>query len=733
MDVSPIRFTGLFSGMDTASMVQQLMRAESMRMDRFVRRRQTLAWRQEDMRSTINALEHFRSGNVDVIGQGSITSDAAWNMMQATVTLGSRQNPPGFSVTRPSNDARPGTYNVTVHSVAQGDMVRGGQFRGTASGITGPGYEQINLSTRMSSFLSGANWNASDIHYSHNVDSTGRQLFDLTRNAGGQAANDRIVNAAGGQVGNGTVGIELDANGDIASLRDSTGRVFTATVDGSGNNVLRHTTAGGAEIDIDRDAFQLEMDLGGQPTSFDPNDPDVAGPDDLRVLSRPAHTTVEINGAQIRINENDTIQQFMDRVNSATVTVGTGSNAREVSIGARMSFDAVRGTFVLESTRVSDSLADGQHARVFTGRDDAGFLARIGLDNVRGGAVDGAVDPTGPNSRFMREQSAARVEIDDNSGRTPVIIESSNNTFTSAETGLHGINFTISAAAVARPGEPRNEFTIEVGRNVENTMNHIRDFVENFNDLIRSLNALHSTPRPRAQNGNLFEPLTDAEREGMSDREIERWEEQARIGLLHRNDAIANLHRDLRSAMFQDIVVGPPGNQQRLNFSEFFTASGGSREERNIGVIDIDWERLEQALIEDPDRIEAMFRRNVMEAAVDNANPDGSLPAWVTGSWSAQRNAERSSFIGLGARINDILDNATHFDGSIRRQSGLSGVDQDANPMSRQLQEYDRRLEQMQRWLVRRENHFFNMFARMEAAMAQANAQMDSLWMMGNQ
>jgi hypothetical protein len=37
----------------------------------------------------------------------------------------------------------------------------------------------------------------------------------------------------------------------------------------------------------------------------------------------------------------------------------------------------------------------------------------------------------------------------------------------------------------------------------------------------------------------------------------------------------------------------------------------------------------------------------------------------------------------------------------------------------------------MQQFLIRRENHFFSMFARMEQAMAQSHAQMDALFAMG--
>jgi len=84
---------------------------------------------------------------------------------------------------------------------------------------------------------------------------------------------------------------------------------------------------------------------------------------------------------------------------------------------------------------------------------------------------------------------------------------------------------------------------------------------------------------------------------------------------------------------------------------------------------------------------------------------------------------------GLAFRLNFIIENATGLTGTLRDRVGIAnGHDATTNRMSRQIQAYDSRLEQMQRWLQRRESHFFAMFARMEQAMAQSQAQMDSIF-----
>jgi flagellar hook-associated protein 2 len=87
---------------------------------------------------------------------------------------------------------------------------------------------------------------------------------------------------------------------------------------------------------------------------------------------------------------------------------------------------------------------------------------------------------------------------------------------------------------------------------------------------------------------------------------------------------------------------------------------------------------------------------------------------------------------GIAMRMNDIVDLAVRHDGTIGSRVGQEGrTDVANNQMSRQIREYDQRISEMQTWLMRRENHFFRMFSRMEQAMAQSHQQMDSLWAFG--
>jgi len=96
---------------------------------------------------------------------------------------------------------------------------------------------------------------------------------------------------------------------------------------------------------------------------------------------------------------------------------------------------------------------------------------------------------------------------------------------------------------------------------------------------------------------------------------------------------------------------------------------------------------------------------------------------------TAERNA-RLPHQGLNGRLNDIIANAISSTGTLFELAGTANTN---SVTTRQMAEYDRRINDMHSWLARRETSLFAMFSRMEVAMARSQQQMESLWMFGNQ
>ena len=64
---SKLRFTGMASGLDTDSIVQQMMRIEMMKVDKVKQDRQLLEWKRDDYRSITNLLRSFKDEYFDII------------------------------------------------------------------------------------------------------------------------------------------------------------------------------------------------------------------------------------------------------------------------------------------------------------------------------------------------------------------------------------------------------------------------------------------------------------------------------------------------------------------------------------------------------------------------------------------------------------------------------------------------------------------------------------------
>lgn len=130
---SKLRLTGLSSGLDTDSIVQQMLRIERMKVDKVMQAKQLLEWKRDDYRSVTSLLRGFKDEYFDVLRPGTNfrspsafaafkTTSSDINVLTATAGVG----------------ATPGTYQVSVSALAAAAKKTGtsGVSKGY-SGLTG--------------------------------------------------------------------------------------------------------------------------------------------------------------------------------------------------------------------------------------------------------------------------------------------------------------------------------------------------------------------------------------------------------------------------------------------------------------------------------------------------------------------------------------------------------------------------------------------------------------------
>lgn len=112
---------------------------------------------------------------------------------------------------------------------------------------------------------------------------------------------------------------------------------------------------------------------------------------------------------------------------------------------------------------------------------------------------------------------------------------------------------TITANAITNETYDATEATAvstTVSTDVQGIYDKIKDFFTQYNSLINEMNSLYN-----ADSAKGYEPLTDDEKDAMSDTEVEKWEEKIKSALLRRDDTLESLISSMTTAMSKGVEI----------------------------------------------------------------------------------------------------------------------------------------------------------------------------------
>ena len=733
MFTNNLRMTG-FSGIDVADMVQQMMRAESIRLDRLRQNRDILVWQQQMYRNVASSLNAFRTTHLTnpalggVGAANSFRNPANFNVFNATVTGPGGAPATGATIT-PGTAAAAGSHTLTVTQTAQADTFRTGNFNinhsGAASsginlaGLMNPTNFSANTFERGMSFRMNVNGIAREVEIGAselntifagadftNINNIRQQIYDHQQvrdnadpplsgtdletwqtqmntlrtnldNAFGVLTTDPARGAALANAMNTAVGTTFGNSGSPPVQRVNvsfTGGQFVFTASQGNTATLLNSQAAGSTGPVGLNTQQLgvsSLPSGGLvSTALNAN----SSLQDFLGLSGFNSTIFTLNGvifdidfmsntitAGDRIIDRDTQDLRIQDLITAVNTSGTG---------ATMSFSALTGQFTLQANQTGESSA-------ITGTFASWWNGLLG----------------GPGEAFAQTQVAQNAEFTLNG----VSMSRETNTFTVEGLTVNlNQNLDTSSPVV---------FEINVSRDLGQVREFIMSFIEQYNKLVGSILDLTETRRPRTDGGrSFFMPLTQDQRRAMSESEIAQWEEQARTGLLHRDETLRRITGDLRSSIFTNVP----------------TASGGTVNLVQLGIRSSDrlsdMGRLE---LRDPAMLDNMLENHLEDViALFTRFPSGPADTVPGG---AHFN------LGIAERMENILRDQTspNVRGNLFNLAGLENHPLGHNnTMTNRINEQERRIDNMLTWLERRENQLFAQFSRMEVAMMQANSQM---------
>lgn len=91
---------------------------------------------------------------------------------------------------------------------------------------------------------------------------------------------------------------------------------------------------------------------------------------------------------------------------------------------------------------------------------------------------------------------------------------------------------------------------LNVANNTQETYDMVKNFVKNYNAILKEMNNLYDAPSARG-----YDPLSDDERESMTDDQIEKWETKIKDSILRRDSTVGSLATAMRTSLGTSVEV----------------------------------------------------------------------------------------------------------------------------------------------------------------------------------
>ena len=265
--------------------------------------------------------------------------------------------------------------------------------------------------------------------------------------------------------------------------------------------------------------------------------------------------------------------------------------------------DETKEIQVTSKTTVGDFLSSLQSAGVNASLDATNH--RIFISSKKSGLADNfSFDETEKNSKKILEKLGIRSDVSNKIDGQDAKFTLNGADFTSAsnEATVNGITLTLTGTTT-----DTEEIHFTVTNDTDAVYNMIKEFVTEYNSILEEMNTLYYADSSRG-----YDPLSDDEREAMSETDIEKWETKIKDSLLRRDTTLGSLLTSMRSILQQTVTV----DGKSYSISNFGVSTSSAYTEKGklhiYGDADDDTysdeeNDLKAALESDPDTVMQVF------------------------------------------------------------------------------------------------------------------------------
>ncbi len=294
-------------------------------------------------------------------------------------------------------------------------------------------------------------------------------------------------------------------------------------------------------------------------------------------------------------------------------------------------------------------------------------LKLLGMDDIDGSAVKESADGTG---MVVIEAADSIVQVN---GAT---LTSSNTTL-----DVNGLSLNLVSAS-------DREVKVTVSNDSTAVYDAIKDFVEQYNSALSEMNKYYYADSARG-----YDPLTDDQKEAMSDEEVEKWETKIKDSLLRRDSTLSGILETFRTSLTGITVKASDGKTYSLANLGITTG----KDYKEYGLLHIKG---------DEDDTDYADSENTLQSMI-NSDPDIVMEV-MSGIAS-----------NLYNNINKKISTTTTM------KSALSFYND--KEMTKQMTQYKKDIKSWETKLSDMEDRYYKQFSAMETALSKLQSQQNSL------
>lgn len=594
---SGIRLSGMVSGLDTEALVEAMVATQVAKKEKLQKAQTKLQWKQDA----------YKSINTKVYGLyskiGNLRFSSAYNMKKTTVS-----DPTKATITA-SSSAVNGIQKLKIEKLATSGYLTGGQL---ASGTTGSttlgqlgyaegestisvkvGSERKDITVGKSTTIDDLVDSLKDAGVNASYDETNRRIFVSAKETGKE--NDFSITGAdlSGLKALAAAGLSVVSQADKdnyakmatyaeATTQDTSDAMYEMLKD------LKAAYDSNAELTLKEKNLNAKINYSNAKDAVNEFSKDNNSDEDSQLLlkllkaSGTRYSRVDEDGNIVEDYENKSgLPTLTEKITELAKSKGLITEAKDENGNSKddtTKLDALKAN-VKTVAAVDDNgvyTEDDKKSYYLTEAEREAAQTELDAIPTQRAANDAVIanennsywdikDYTGMGDTELRTLADKYAEqimnaksiVDSNYSGIPVNADATRVDAQDAKIKLNNADFTsssnvfnINGITIKALAETTEELTISTDTDTQGLYDKIKDFLSEYNSIINELTSLYN-----ADSAKGYEPLTDDEKDEMSDSEIEKWETKIKDALLRNDSTIGGVMNAMTSAMMQSYTV----------------------------------------------------------------------------------------------------------------------------------------------------------------------------------